>query len=103
MAFLYPESIAWQHVAIPRSKVPGTPGSNTRCDVFLVVEVRSDEAAALRSPSDVAAATASADTPQKSMLALRAEMAHRLALHYQRAYQCASEGGHFPRQSQCSC
>ena len=90
MAFLYPESIAWQHVAIPRSKSPAVLGSNRRCDVFLVVEVRSDEAAALRSPPDIAAGI---DTPQKSMLALRAEMAHRLALHYRAAYQYAPNAG----------
>lgn len=114
MVFLYPESIAWQHVAVPRAKTPGAPGSSTRCDVHLVLEVRSDEAAAAQqappwpvAPAAAVAAegtpakpaggeaaegapAAAADTPQKSMLALRAEMAHRLAMHYRAAYECAS-------------
>ena len=107
IVFMYPESICWQHVEVPRSKTPGAPGSSTRCDVHLVLEVRSDEAAAAQQAAAPAAAPAgvegtpakagaregvpspAAETPQKSMLALRAEMAHRLALHYRAAYQCA--------------
>ena len=107
---LYPAAIAWQHVAVPRAKTPGAPGSTPRRDVRLLLEVRAaeDAAAALDGKpgggageagkegtvvEDASSAGGAAGnpgkTPQKSMPALRAELAHRLALHYLVAYRCA--------------
>ena len=40
LVHLYPAAIAWQHVAVPRAKVPGAPGSTPRRDVRLLLEAR---------------------------------------------------------------
>ena len=101
LVHLYPAAVSWQHVAVPRAKTPGAPGSTPRRDVRLLLEVRAAEDAAAVTGDDIGglgatgedrATTASpGKTPQKSMPALRAELAHRLALHYMATYRCAGE------------
>ena len=39
LVHLYPAAVAWQHVAVPRAKTPGAPGSTPRRDLRLLLEV----------------------------------------------------------------